>query len=205
MFRKVPLSVIMSFSLYTQQWYMSYRFADSLRAGSGWNYQRHALIFSNLFLELHISLLCAQWKTPDDGQRNCPKHVEFHSKNKFEKSVHLVGFIMGNFILCTVTRTSNSFITHRCPPPPPAWCMFRPSHSPWSDHAHAIWQSLAVLRLSHVPHYAACRIILVLSAIPTTSYAQTPDCTGVQHGTPKFEPSTSQKPHALCQQPKFSS
>ena len=28
---------IRSFSLYTQQWYMSYRFADSLRAGSGWN------------------------------------------------------------------------------------------------------------------------------------------------------------------------
>ena len=20
---------------------------------------------------------CVQWKTPDDGQRNCPKHVEF--------------------------------------------------------------------------------------------------------------------------------
>jgi hypothetical protein len=32
-------------------------------------------------------------KTPDDGQRNCPKHVEFHSKNKFEKSVHLVGLL----------------------------------------------------------------------------------------------------------------
>jgi len=32
-------------------------------------------------------------KTPDDGQRNCPKHVEFYSKNKFEKLVHLVGFI----------------------------------------------------------------------------------------------------------------
>jgi len=31
-------------------------------------------------------------KTPDDGQRNYPKHVEFHSKNKFEKLVHLVGF-----------------------------------------------------------------------------------------------------------------
>jgi hypothetical protein len=28
----------------------------------------------------HISLLHVQWKTPDDGQRNCPKHVEFHSK-----------------------------------------------------------------------------------------------------------------------------
>jgi len=41
----------------------------------------------------HIPLLCVQWKTPDDGQRNCPKHVEFYSKNKFEKLVHLVGFI----------------------------------------------------------------------------------------------------------------
>jgi len=30
MFRTVPLSIITSFSLYTQQWYMSYRFADSL-------------------------------------------------------------------------------------------------------------------------------------------------------------------------------
>jgi hypothetical protein len=42
----------------------------------------------------HIPLLCVQWNTPDDGQRNCPKHVEFHSKNKFEKLVHLVGFII---------------------------------------------------------------------------------------------------------------
>jgi len=42
----------------------------------------------------HIPLLCVQWKTPNDGQRNCPKHVEFYSKNKFEKLVHLVGFII---------------------------------------------------------------------------------------------------------------
>jgi len=33
-------------------------------------------------------------KTPDDGQRNCLKHVEFYSKNKFEELVHLVGFII---------------------------------------------------------------------------------------------------------------
>jgi len=31
---------------------------------------------------------------PDDGQRNCPKHVQFYPKNKFEKLVHLVGFII---------------------------------------------------------------------------------------------------------------
>jgi len=28
----------------------------------------------------HTPLLCLQWKTPDDGQRNCPKHVEFYCK-----------------------------------------------------------------------------------------------------------------------------
>ena len=42
----------------------------------------------------HIPFLCVQWKDPDDGHRNCPKHVEFYSKNKFEKLVHLVGFII---------------------------------------------------------------------------------------------------------------
>jgi len=39
-------------------------------------------------------LLCVQCWTPDDGQRSCPKHVGFYSKNKFEKLVHLVGFII---------------------------------------------------------------------------------------------------------------
>ena len=42
----------------------------------------------------HIPSLCVQCKTQDDGQRNCPKHVEFYSKNKFEKLVPLVGFII---------------------------------------------------------------------------------------------------------------
>ena len=41
-------------------------------------------------------LLCVQWKTPGGGQRNCPKHVEFYFKNKFEKLVHLFGFIIRN-------------------------------------------------------------------------------------------------------------
>jgi len=42
-----------------------------------------------------------------DGQRNCPKHVEFYSKNKLEKLVHLVGFVirMGlNIVQVTVHR-----------------------------------------------------------------------------------------------------
>jgi len=59
---------------------MSYRFADSSQTISKpvW----------------HIPLLCVQWKTPDDGQRNCPKHVEFCSKNKYETLVHLLGLII---------------------------------------------------------------------------------------------------------------
>ena len=87
MFRTVLLSIIRSFSLYTQQWYvyMSNRFADSLRASC-----QQTCIW-------HIPLLCVQWKTPDDGQKNCPKHVEFYSKSKFEKLVHLVGFILKTF------------------------------------------------------------------------------------------------------------
>jgi len=63
MFWTVPLSIIRSFSLYTQQTCMTYTIA-----------------------------VCTV-KT-DDGQRNCLKHLEFYSKNKFVKLVHLVGFII---------------------------------------------------------------------------------------------------------------
>jgi len=34
----------------------------------------------------------SEWN-PDDGQRNCPKHVEFLDKNKCGKLVQVVGFI----------------------------------------------------------------------------------------------------------------
>jgi len=37
MFQTVPLSIVSSFPLYIQQWYVSHSFADSLQAGSGWN------------------------------------------------------------------------------------------------------------------------------------------------------------------------
>jgi len=39
-------------------------------------------------------MLWVAYATPDDGQKTCLKHVEFYSKNKFEKLVHLVGFII---------------------------------------------------------------------------------------------------------------
>jgi len=75
MFRLVPLSIIRSF---------------------------FTVNTANLY---DIPLLCVQWKTPDDGQRNCPKHVEFHSKNKFEKLVHLVGFIVREYFTLSADDT----------------------------------------------------------------------------------------------------
>ena len=78
---------------------MSHRSADSLLPGSRWNSVLIPLASCQQNLYDINLLLCVQWKTPDDGQRNCPKHVEFYSKNKFEKLVHLVGFI--------ITRSNN--------------------------------------------------------------------------------------------------
>jgi len=94
MFRTVPLSIIRSFTPYTQQWYMSYsirRFRpDPARKLS-----------ANLYDIYHCCVYSE--KTLDDGQRNCPKHVEFYSKNKFEKLVQLVCFFYKNLSRCTVT------------------------------------------------------------------------------------------------------
>ena len=103
MFWTVPLSIIRSFSLYTHQWYVI-QVCWQFQAGSGWNILILLVIVSKPVW--HILLLCVQWKTPDDGQTNCPKHVEFHSKSKFEKLVHLVGFIIRNLSRCTVTWKS---------------------------------------------------------------------------------------------------
>jgi hypothetical protein len=47
---------------------------------------------------IHIPVPNEQWRTPDDGQRNCPKHVEFLDKNKFGKISASVGFIKKKFV-----------------------------------------------------------------------------------------------------------
>jgi hypothetical protein len=45
-----------------------------------------------------------QWKSPDDGQRNCPKHLEVLDKNKFGKISASVGFIKKKgAVVCAVT------------------------------------------------------------------------------------------------------
>jgi len=62
---------------------MSYRSADSL-------------FHSDPARKLYDIYHCCVYseKTPDGRRRNYQKHVEFYSKNKFEKLVHVVGFII---------------------------------------------------------------------------------------------------------------
>ena len=113
MFRTVPLSIIRSLALYTHS-------NDVCHTVLLTACQQDQGVPSWSCLQAvskpvwHIPLLCIQWKTPDDGQRNCPKHVEFHSKYTFEKSVHVVGFVIRNLSRCTVRWTSNAneIITH---------------------------------------------------------------------------------------------
>ena len=50
-------------------------------------------------------------QTYGDGQRNCPENVEFYSKNKFEKLVHLVGFIVRKYGLCETSEVHISLLT----------------------------------------------------------------------------------------------
>jgi hypothetical protein len=53
-----------------------------------------------------IAMCTVEEKTPDDGQRNCPKYVEFRFKNKFEKLVHLVDFIITTLIIFGLRETT---------------------------------------------------------------------------------------------------
>ena len=88
MFRTVPLSIVRSSSSYTQQWYMSYRFADSLREGSGRS--------SVLILLASCQLTCMTYTT--------------------EKFVHLVDFIIRIFTIFYIN--SNTIAkTYKIQPP----------------------------------------------------------------------------------------
>ena len=91
MFRTVPLPIIWSFSMYTQHG-MCHK---GLLTACEQNQDGTAVpSWSCSQAVWHRALLCVQWKTLDDGQRNCPKYVELYSKNKFEELVHLAGFII---------------------------------------------------------------------------------------------------------------
>jgi hypothetical protein len=97
MFRTVPLSIIRSNSLYTQQWCMSYR---QFSSRSGWNCNSNLLLLESC-LQTCMTYTIAEctvsnsWWWTEELSETC--RVSF-PKIKFEKLVHLVGFIMSKFV-----------------------------------------------------------------------------------------------------------
>jgi len=97
MFRTVPLSIIRRFSLYTQQWYISYRFADSLQA----------VTVTCMTYTIAVCTVKNFWWWAEELSETC--RISF--QNKFEKLVHLVCFILricrevlSNFTLTGIER-----------------------------------------------------------------------------------------------------
>ena len=98
-FRTVSLSIIRSLALYTQQ---QAHVIHVMLTAYWWDQDENGS--SSILILLASSqhnlydmglLLFVQCYTLDDGQRNCPKPLEFCSRNKFEKLVHPVGFVVG--------------------------------------------------------------------------------------------------------------
>jgi hypothetical protein len=78
------------------------------RTGSGWNCSSIMILLESclqtcMTYTIAVWLLSVRWETPDDGQRDCPKHVELHSKIKFEKISASSWFYYKDLSRCTVT------------------------------------------------------------------------------------------------------
>jgi len=97
MFWTIPLSIIRGFSLYTQQWYTSYRFADCLWAGSFAD-----SLWAGAFAPVHklsakvydIYHCCVYSEKPWWWTKEWSETCRVSFQNKFEKLVYLVGFII---------------------------------------------------------------------------------------------------------------
>ena len=142
MFRTVPLSIIREF------------------------FTVHA---ANLYEIYHCCVYSE--KLPDDGQRNCPKHVEFYSKNKFEKLVNLVGFII------RINHDAPSPERQKSPKPPLRSRQLHLLRAPWKP----CWVFRFTFTLSSslssppstflISQQFNCFLIRYVSHWPSTSYA----------------------------------
>ena len=73
------------FPLYIRHWYMSCKFDESFQA-----WPLVVLESCHQTCMIYTSAECTVEKHLMNGQRNCPKHVEFLDKNKFVKLVRLL-------------------------------------------------------------------------------------------------------------------
>ena len=86
MFRASSVPIIRGYPLYTRQ------LVRSQQSQIGTPFQPDSARKRSHNLHEAYHLPCVQWLTPNDGQRRCPKHVEFYEKNKFWILMHLVGY-----------------------------------------------------------------------------------------------------------------
>ena len=78
MFRTAPLSIIRSvFTVHTAMVYVI-QLVSMIRTELQFRPDPARKLY-----DIHHCCVYSE-NTPDDGQRNCPKHVDFYSKNKFE-------------------------------------------------------------------------------------------------------------------------
>jgi len=78
------------YSLYTQQWFMSYSFVDSFRAEPGCNWVPSWSCYKPVW---HIPLLSVQWINSWWWTEELSEIYRDSWQNKFGKLVHLFGFI----------------------------------------------------------------------------------------------------------------
>ena len=132
------------YSLYTQHWYMSYRFEESFQAGPGWNwfysvaggYWSVGLTGSDVWHSIpHITSILVLLKSclqtcmtytsakctvnkllmVDGGQRNCLKHVEFHVEvNLGNWCIWLVLLQRNILVLLFIYLYNKNFHCHFC-------------------------------------------------------------------------------------------
>ena len=127
-FRTVPLSIIRSYSMYTQQWYMSYRFADSLRVESRWSI---LILLENCqqTCMTHIIAVCTlknSWWWTEELSETC--RVSF--QESIWEIMHLLGFnvhicprIFDGLRLCLLWR-ERDFTVHIASNPVHEYCLF---------------------------------------------------------------------------------
>jgi hypothetical protein len=124
MFRAASLPILRSNPLYIRHWLMLYRFDDRLRAGSGCKW-------------VHVPVPNVQWISPEDGQRNCPKHVDFRTRINLEIGASVAFYCKE---ICYDARSYERKIIHTTNFV--TWlCLHCPCHRTLSYTLSSIWLS----------------------------------------------------------------
>jgi len=152
------------------------------------------------------------------GQRNCSKHVEFYSQNKFEKLVHPVGFIiwillqkltapqlLKKFPLFYGTRRFiTTFTSIRLCPCKNANCLWAGQEIArivWNPKFHYFVFNIVFIRTYHLslarliqftsPHFAPLWYILMLPSHLSLGVTPYPSLPPEEPRVPFFRPHTS--------------